>query len=581
MLDLQKAIANETVNTLKDKYQTFFGMKPKGTLKADLTRALAEGFSDRAVVKGYLEKRSELELAFLREAVFNDNGYIDRPRFMLKYGEFPEKEDERRWYSSRHNLVDEVAVFFITEGSDWYGTQRIPQPLQRIFRQLLEAPAPAMLKTGTLPETLPEDHQLIRREPFALNELHAMLILLQDKQLKVSDKTGVATGATVRKVSGNVHEYYDSVISDDAKGMDAIVAYGWLRLLGNSKLAKKSASTLVTARKSGNNPAETIREIWELWLNNKKEDEFRRIDRIKGQNGKGKRYFTDVVERRQEVTAYLKECPVGEWIAFDDFSNYLQITNSSLAVTTGPEHLYLYSPNSEELYHGSWNVLEARYLRCVLVEYAATLGLIDVVMTSPVDEDAGYDYVGDEACISRYDGLRYFRLTPLGQYVLGLTDHYQAETAEASETPLTIQRQGRIAFERPPTAWEQRFLSLYADQGKGNVWQLSRKKIMETLHIGGSIEELKAFLEARDDQPFLPEDCESLLKQVVANLDGAKIREEVLIVACKNREIVEFIMNDKQLAKWCQPLGKLQVVIPKNKEKTFKDTLNAMGIGCA
>nr|MDT0251832.1 hypothetical protein [Endozoicomonas sp.] len=412
-------------------------------------------------------------------------------------------------------------------------------------------------------------------------ELHSVLILLQDKQLKVSEKTGVASGATIKKVSGSVHEYYDSVFSEEAKGMDLMLSYGWLRLLENSKFAKQSGTTLITARKTGNNPAEIIRDIWNQWVSNRKEDEFRRIDRIKGQNGKGKRFFTDVVKRRETIIAYLKQCEVNEWVAMEDFSRFMFITGADLEVTTSPHFLYIYGPDDGEFQGGTWDLLETRYLRCLLVEYAATLGLIDVVMAPPDTDETFYDDYGNMECLSRYDGLSYFRLTPLGSYILGITDSYQAEASEPCETALTIHRQGRIVFADNPSPWEQRFLSLYADQDKDKVWNLSRKKMMETQQIGGSIEELKIFLMAREDQPFLPEDCEGLLKQAAANLDGVKIKEEALIVTCKNQEIVEFIINDKVLSPWCQRLGKLQIVIPKSKEKKFRDSMNGVGIGCS
>ena len=104
---------------------------------------------------------------------------------------------------------------------------------------------------------------------------------------------------------------------------------------------------------------------------------------------------------------------------------------------------------------------------------------------------------------------------------------------------------------------------------------------MEALQVGGSTDELKRFLMDREGQPFLPEDCESLLKQAEANRDGVKPQGDALIMTCKNQEIAELIVNDKALSKWCQRLGKLQIVIPKSKEKKFKESLNTMGIGCS
>ena len=160
-----------------------------------------------------------------------------------------------------------------------------------------------------------------------------------------------------------------------------------------------------------------------------------------------------------------------------------------------------------------------------------------------------------------------------------LTDGYESKAIESKATSLSIHRQGRIVFDSNPEPWEQQFLSLYAVKSKETDWKLSRKKIMEAIQVGGSVAELKTFLMDRESQPFLPEDCEGLLKQAEINREGVKLQGEALIMSCKSKEIVDLIMNDKVLSKWCQRLGRLQVVIPAKKEKTFRDSLNELGVG--
>ena len=585
MSDLQQAIDLETVNTLKKRYLTYFGVKPKQTRKAWLTEAMAQGLSDQTQLRSFIQGLSELEMSFIRESVFNYNGLIEKQRFKEKYRSFPEKQSGNHFYY-KSELQDGVDVFFYPH-AERYGPARIPDLLLSSLKQLIIPPKPDTLQTGTLPESLSDYYQTFEREKLALSELHSLLILLQNKQLKVSEKTGVASSATLKKVVIDTHEYYQEASCKQAAGMEFIVSYGWLQLLGNSELTRQSKTVLLPAKKNSKSAAETIKELWEQWVTNYSYDEFRRIDNVKGQNGKGRRFFTDVVTRRQAIIAALEECKNNAWVDFQDFARFMFITGAELKITTAPHYLYLFNPEYGEFYDGSWEGLEVRYLRCFLVEYAATLGLIDVVMVPPEgggpdDDYAGYyDGINEMDCLSRYDGLRYFRLTPLGDYVLGLTEDYQEEDAISAETRLSIQRQGRIVFDNKPTPWEQRFISLYAEQNNDTAWKLSRKKIMEALQVGGNSDDLKNFLLARESQPFLPEDCESLLKQTEANRNGVKLQSEALIMTCKNQEIAELIVNDKVLSKWCQRLGKLQVVIPKSKEKKFRDSLNAMGIGCS
>ena len=585
MSDLQQAIDLETVNTLKKRYFTYFGVKPKQTRKAWLTEAMARGLSDQTQLQSFIQRLSELEMTFIRESVFNYDGFIERERFKEKHRSFPEKQTGSRFYY-KSELQDGVDVFFYPH-AERYGPAKIPDPLLSSLKQLITPPEPDTLKTGPLPESLSGHYQTFEREKLALSELHSLLILLQNKQLKVSEKTGVASSATLKKVAHDTHEYYKEASCKQGAGMEFIVSYGWLRLLGNSKLTRQSKTTLLPARKNSKGAADTIKELWEQWVTNHSHDEFRRIDNVKGQNGKGRRFFTDVVTRRQAIITALAECKNNAWVDFQDFARFMFISGAELTITTAPHYLYLFNPEYGEFYDGSWDGLEVRYLCCFLVEYAATLGLIDVVMVPPEgggpdDDYAGYyDGINEMDCLSRYDGLRYFRLTPLGNYVLGLTESYQEEDAVSDETRLSIQRQGRIVFDNKPTPWEQRFISLYAEQNNDTVWKLSRQKIMETLQIGGNTGDLKSFLLAREDQPFLPEDCESLLKQAEVNRNGVRLQSEALIMTCENQEIADLIVNDKVLSKWCQRLGKLQVVIPKSSEKRFRDSLNAMGIGCS
>ncbi|MCW7554541.1 hypothetical protein NX722_18315 [Endozoicomonas gorgoniicola] len=581
MSGLQAALEMETVDTLKKRYAIYFGVRPKQIRKAWLTEALAEGLSDEAYMKPYLQGLSDLERAFIEETVFNYKGFIEKSRFEAKYGDFPENKERHGMFYYGSRLAESLSVFFYSqERYGWDSSSiKMPDELLVVLRELVDEPEADTLAVDTLPETLPDGYQVFEREQVAQSEFHALLMLLQDKQIKVSDKTGVASLATLKKVAKEVHEYYDKASCREAKGMEHIVSFGWLRMMGNSKFTRQSKTTLVQAKKTNNQFADNIKDIWDQWIGNRKFDEFNRIDNIKGQTGKGKRFFTDVAPRRDDIIGYLKDCPSGVWINFGDFSKYMFTTGSGLDITTMPGYLYIYNSDWGEFCNASWDQLEARYLRCFLLEYAATLGLVDVVMAAPNEEGVYYDDFGDMECLSRYDGLRFFRLTSLGSYVLGLTDDYESKPTESKVTSLSIHRQGRIVFDSHPEPWEQQFLSLYAVKSKETDWKLSRKKIMEATQVGGSVAELKAFLTDRESQPFLPEDCEGLLKQAEANREGVKLQGEALIMSCKSKEIVDLIMNDKVLSKWCQRLGKLQIVIPQNKEKAFRDSLNEMGVG--
>jgi hypothetical protein len=117
----------------------------------------------------------------------------------------------------------------------------------------------------------------------------------------------------------------------------------------------------------------------------------------------------------------------GVWVEVDALFAVLRAQPAPLAVAASPLTqwgLYLEDPR-----HGSlgpagptaWNILEGRYALCVLFEYAATLGVVDVAYTGA--RGARDDYRGLRGAeaydrLSRYDGLAAVRVNELGAAIL-------------------------------------------------------------------------------------------------------------------------------------------------------------------
>ena len=140
--------------------------------------------------------------------------------------------------------------------------------------------------------------------------------------------------------------------------------------------------------------------------------------------------MTALAPRRAAINEILRLCPVGAWIDVDDFSRFMQATGHTFDVSHNPWKLYIsdqqYGSLGHDGYH-SWEILQFRYLLCVLFEYAAPLGIIDAAYIEPTEarNDFG-DLWGtnDLEFLSRYDGLIYFRVTPLGAWCLGSVEDY-------------------------------------------------------------------------------------------------------------------------------------------------------------
>jgi hypothetical protein len=179
--------------------------------------------------------------------------------------------------------------------------------------------------------------------------------------------------------------------------------------------------------------ADTVRQLWSRWVSHGLIDEMSRIEAIKGQRCAN--VLTAVKPRRQTVAGALATCPVGEWVTVEELFARMRRKDLSPTIARSERGLWkLYLVDAE---YGSlgyagfsdWPILEGRYTLCVLFEYAATLGLIDVTYTDPVgarDDFRGNYAAEDLDCLSRYDGLRALRINALGAYALGLAEAYQA-----------------------------------------------------------------------------------------------------------------------------------------------------------
>lgn len=253
-------------------------------------------------------------------------------------------------------------------------------------------------------------------------------------------------------------------------------------------------------------------------------------------------------------------------------------------VSRDPWKLYLCDPQYGSLGYGGnsgWNILQERYVLCLLFEYAAPLGMIDVAYEHPAEARKDFrDQWGADGLmfLSRYDGLRYFRLTPLGAFILGRADHYEARQEEPAIS-LTVLPNRQIRIDQGYLSPDQKLLleSFSEPQGTGQ-WVLDEAKAIRSVEKGARIAELRTFLAAGDSQP-LPESVEGFLTTVEKRGAACICKGTALLIECISPQLAELIAQNSQIGKLCQRTGERSLVVPVDKEKAFRAALNAIGYG--
>jgi hypothetical protein len=258
--------------------------------------------------------------------------------------------------------------------------------------------------------------------PDALSNLVAVLELAADGQVRCA--------ATKRPFASTVKLVEDVLVAGDYYEVgEPIAAFAWPLLIQAGGLAHLDGTRLeLTARGRAAlaRPSyAALGALWARWLKIVSYDELSRIEAIKGQRKTAT--LTPAVCRRGAVAAGLAAIEPGVWTEVDELFGILENQQPPLLVVKSLMalwRLYLADPYYGSLGHAgqaAWDIVEGRYALCVLFEYAATLGLIDVAYADPCGARDDYRGLwGGEryACLSRYDGLATVRVNKLGAVIL-------------------------------------------------------------------------------------------------------------------------------------------------------------------
>ncbi len=604
-----EALSGHTVDELK-KFLPLLPTSEKPARKGELV-ALIGHYMEGEHLRALWSRLDETQKAAVAETVHSQTGRFLPDRFRAKYGVAPD------WGTSRnligymldfdHRRTPSLLCLFIYQDV-------MPDDLQARLKEFVPAPPPASLKiAGEVAEVFNLRQESFnfdaRREEVSVKQipierremehaaqgdLRTMLRLTEGGKIMVSDKTQRPAQSAVKLIASLLHtgDYYPQ--SDDTskkkrrdvQGVGPVRAFAWPMILQAARLAEMSGGYLRltgAGRKAlAESPSSVIRAAWQRWLKTKILDELRRIEVIKGQTGVGRHTLTNAEGRRRVIADALSHCPVGKWVKTDDFFSYMQAAGFDFEVTREPRDLYI-----EEQGHGSlgyagfheWHILQGRYALCLLFEYASTLGLIDVAYVPPAG--ARHDYtelwgVDDLDFFSRYDGLLYFRLNPLGAYCLGLTDSYTPLAPPAKPSLSVLPSMKIVVTDEPLSPDETLLLDTYAERVAEAEWYLNQAKTMEAIENGHQVAELREFLQARDEQP-LPETVERFIADAEKNSRLLRDSGAAHLMECAQPELAELIAGDERTKHYCLRAGDRYLVVPAKSEAHFRKALYLLG----
>jgi len=594
---LQLALDSMTAEELR-KLVALTGQKAPGR-KGDMAALIVQHLAGERLRTAW-EDLDELQRAAVAEAVHSPSSQLNAGSFRAKYGGDPDwgSTNERGYDHKPSRLclflhkggrvpadLKARLLKFVPEPhrSAVASLDRLPPAYQRAFKRWNPEKRINEVGTEEVPLAVHETERTAQRE------LLSVLRLVDAGKIAVSDKTRRASASTIDAITTILDggDYYPRVPVESKwhdENAGPIRAFAWPLLIQAGGLAQLAGTRLQltkAGRKALSEPtAATIRTLWTKWLGTTILDELARIECVKGQTGKGKRGLTAVSDRRATIADCLAECPPGGWIATDEFVRYMQASGNDFTVTRDAWGLYLGEQQYGSFgYDGSAHILDERYLLSLLMEYAATLGVIDVALIPPAGarEDFHGLWGSDQLpFFSRYDGLMYFRLTPLGAYCLDVETDYQPAPVEVKAVLRVLPNLEIAATGSDLEQSDRLALNAYATSVSDFVWRLDSSRLLAAIDAGRHVDEIREFLVARSGAA-LPDTVVCLLDDVAERTTKIHDRGLARLIECADPALAALIANDTRTRKHCMRAGERHLVVAGSSETAFRRALRDAG----
>jgi hypothetical protein len=567
-------------------------LKQKGlTRKAQIAEAIEKQLIN--ALPDFLSALTETEKFWLAESAHQDK-FVSASEFAAKFGTNSPwvRSDSSSWSSRRERSPLEALVYcdpytrkcFLVSEMVGPLTAALPKPATIGVRTVAKLPLDAHNCVGSDGKPL----QVFESERIAPAELARVIRLVQAGKIKTTDSTQRPTDASTR-VIGEALIAPDFALEEPAKKREwgepekagPVRAHAWGVLLQQCGWAKPKGGALVLTsdgqRMLQGFNAEAYRAGVEKFLCNGDFDELHRVNHLRGQTGKCKRWISDPALRKDALAEVLATFPPGEWLEYKEAFRMAQASGEDWNVMDGEGFLYICDAQYGLIYdHAGVN---SQFFRALLMESLATLGLVDIAFVYPHGEwpDLRDNWGSDShSFCGRYDGLRYLRLTGLGAFCLGTTDTYTLSVGETQKLFRVLPNLEIILSNGHLDAANRALLELLAEPRGDMVWALDSERILTHVETGGSFNELQQFLEANAAEG-LPENVRVWLTELESKLAACKRASRATLLEWADEPLARLISTSAGLNKLCHHAGGNRIVVAHSDYRAFARAVKKLG----
>lgn len=234
--------------------------------------------------------------------------------------------------------------------------------------------------------------------------------------------------------------------------------------------------------------------------------------------------LSNTAQARVLIAGRIKECGAGHWHSVDDLIEALHAHNPTFLRQQRPAGYV-----SQWMYQtltGPWRMIEAPFIRTVLAEPLAWLGIIEVGASGPGET------------------ITTFRITPVGANLLGLS---REPIPELARERVTIQGNFEVLapYNTPsPVMLQLQQIAEMRKRDRVTVFALTRDALLRAMENGARIENVLSFLEKASGHP-LPQNVAYSLAEWAARFGEVTVEAVTLLTAADEPLLAELRANKK------------------------------------
>ena len=527
------------------QYVKISGVKTVSTRKADMIDALYNYLSNKDNIIAIWNSISQMEKEIVSE-------YI-RSEGMLESKEIKEiikKYTPNGTNSDRYVYQSGIQQYFYntSKANLFFIKGRLPVEITNILKEFVKP-----IEVEFLPEDI-DVHEYLddadtynHREFISIREnfekdFVSIIKLVNSSKFKTTKASQMPNKTAMIKMNEvltNKEIFYENDISELRVIDNTIRLYGISKLLLESRILKIKKEALVLGHYADDfltmNKAAKCKFLLEAYIKSDA-DELKRINELKIKTDYEGNYSTC----REVVLKYLKMAPIDKWIDREQLLKFIKKLDRNFlrkivgTIYTYYEYEHYYYPDQN-----SWEEEEGRFIDVVLMEYLASMGIVDLLISE--------DYNDDDI---EYFKVEYFKVTQLGAHTLGINDDYKIENIE-DETGIIIQPNYEIivqegAMKDVHCIYLDKFAEELSEETV-SIYKISFKAMVTALDNKISIEEIIDYFEEYS-QNKIPDNVLMSLNEWKEKSKKIKIRT-VTIVETDDKYLLEELKNYKEIKK--------------------------------